>query len=139
MDAIFVRDVQPPPLPRVDAVPLPGRQRLLEHRTDPGLSGSGNIKPDLIADVTLYPTSQGGLKGPTPTEWFGCPCMVDEDGSRGWDCRLLLDGRSMSPGETRRVGISFLSGEKAAQLFRIARKFYLWEMRIIGEAIVISD
>ena len=45
----------------------------------------------------------------------------------------------MSPGETRRVGISFMSGEKAAQLFRTARKFYLWEMRIVGEAIVISD
>jgi hypothetical protein len=101
--------------------------------------GSGNIKPNLIADVTLYSTNQGGLKGPTPTEWFGCPCMVDKESSRGWDCRLLLEGRSMSPGETRRVGISFISGEKAAQLFRTARKFYLWHMRIIGEAIVISD
>jgi hypothetical protein len=38
----------------------------------------------------------------------------------------------MSPGETRRVGISFLSQEKAAQIFRASGKFYLWEFRIIG-------
>jgi hypothetical protein len=44
----------------------------------------------------------------------------------------------MSPGETRRVGISFLSQEKAAQIFRAAGKFYLWELRIIGEAIVVT-
>jgi hypothetical protein len=44
----------------------------------------------------------------------------------------------MSPGETRRVGISFLSQEKAAQIFRAAGKFYLWEFRIIGEAIVVT-
>jgi hypothetical protein len=97
------------------------------------------IKPDLIADVTLYPTSQGGKKIPIGPDWFGCPCMVGKDSSDAWDCRLLLDGRSMSPGETRRVGISFLSGEKAAQAFRAAGKFYLWESRIIGEAIVVSD
>jgi hypothetical protein len=44
----------------------------------------------------------------------------------------------MSPGETRRVGVSFLSGEKAAQIFRAAGKFYLWDRRIIGEALVVT-
>lgn len=97
-----------------------------------------NIQPNLIADVTLYPTNQGGRKGPTGPEWFGCPCMVDKDSSASWDCRLLLQGRPMSPGETRRVGISFLSQEKVAQIFRAAGKFYLWERGIIGEAIVVT-
>jgi hypothetical protein len=100
--------------------------------------GSGYIKPNLIADVTLYPTDQGGRKTPILLGW-GCPCMIHKTDSKAWDCRLLLEGGSMSPGETRRVGISFLSGEKAAQLFRTAGKFYLWEGRIIGEAIVVSD
>jgi hypothetical protein len=45
----------------------------------------------------------------------------------------------MSPGETRRVGICFLSGESAAQIFRSAGKFYLWEGGFIGEAMVVSD
>jgi hypothetical protein len=97
------------------------------------------IKPDLLADVTLYPTNEGGRGIPTSPEWFGCPCMVQKEDSSAWDCRLILLGRSMSPGETRRVGISFLSGEKAAQVFRAAGKFYLWEFRIIGEAIVVSN
>jgi hypothetical protein len=44
----------------------------------------------------------------------------------------------MSPGETRRVGVVFLSQEKAAHTFKTAGKFYLWEGHIIGEATVVS-
>src|SRR5271170_4390281 len=37
MDPVLLRDVQPAPLPRMDAISIAGRQRVLEHRTDPGL------------------------------------------------------------------------------------------------------
>jgi len=103
--------------------------------------GSDYIKPNLIADVTLYPTNQGGLKGPIGPDWFGCPCFLHKDCSDAfaWDCRLLLQGRSMLPGENRRLEISFLSGERATQVVRAAGKFYLWSLRIIGEGIVVSN
>ena len=38
MDSVLVRDVQPAPLPGMDAVSIASRQRLLEHRTNPGLA-----------------------------------------------------------------------------------------------------
>jgi hypothetical protein len=96
-----------------------------------------NPNPQLIADVTLYPTGNGGRRGPTPSEWFGCPCKVNRDDLQGWDCRILLQGQPMSPGDTRRVGFIFLSPEQAVDIFRAAGTFYLWEGGIIGEAKVV--
>ena len=49
-----------------------------------------------------------------------------------WDCRLLVGGEPIAPGETRDVGIVFLSPE-IGPAFAIAEKFLLWEGRIIGE------
>jgi len=56
-----------------------------------------------------------------------------------WDCSVLLGVASVSPGETQRAGIAFLSGEKAASIFRLAGTFYLWDGRIIGEAKIVSS
>jgi hypothetical protein len=98
-----------------------------------------NVEPQLIVDVTLYPTVQGGRAGSTPAGWFGCPCKVNKDDVAGWDCRILLDGNAMTPGETRRVGMMFLSGEETAARFRAAGTFYLWELRIVGEARVVLN
>jgi hypothetical protein len=45
----------------------------------------------------------------------------------------------LHPGETGRFGWMFLSGDQAASTFKRAGKFYLWEGRIIGEAVVVTD
>ena len=95
--------------------------------------------PELIADVTLYASDGGGRKGPTSSEWYGCPCMVSKDRLVGWDCRILLRGTPLSPGETRRLGMVFLSPDKAVPILREARKFYLWEGGFVGEAVVIEE
>jgi hypothetical protein len=89
--------------------------------------------PRFIADVTLYPTEQGGRRGPTPPDRFGCPCKAAKDDLQAWDCRIMLNGAAMKPGETRRVEIMFLSPNEAVPAFRKAGKFYLWEGHIIGE------
>ena|SRR5689334_17252618 len=99
-----------------------------------GAASLNDIAPQMVADVTLYPTAHGGRRGPTPAEWFGCPCKVHKDDKQAWDCRMLLNGQPLKPGETRRLGLIFLSGEKAAALLAQEGKFYLWEGGIIGEA-----
>ena len=68
------------------------------------------------------------------TDWYGCPCKVNKDDTQAWDCRLLLHGRPLVPGDTRRVEIILLSPEQAIPLFRKAGKFYLAEGRVVGEA-----
>jgi|ERR1700679_1759768 len=89
--------------------------------------------PRLFADVTLYSTAQGGRNGPTPANWFGCPCAAVNDQSQAWDCRLLLGGTPLKPGDTRRVEVTFLSPEQAVPAFRASGRFFLWEGRVIGE------
>ncbi|MGD0620331.1 MAG: hypothetical protein ABSB67_22060 [Bryobacteraceae bacterium] len=92
--------------------------------------------PQLIADLTLYPTGDGGKKL-TAQPGYGCPCTVSKTSPPisydGWP--LLKE--PMNPGESRRVGFVFLSGEEAAAVFRKAGVFYLWEGRFIGEAVVV--
>jgi hypothetical protein len=94
-------------------------------------------KPDLVADLWLYPTDQGGRKSAIRLGW-GCPCSVQRDMKEAWDGFPLLEDREMNPGESRRVGFAFLSGQVAASALRRARKFYLWEGRFIGEATIVD-
>lgn len=86
-----------------------------------------------MIDITLYPTEQGGRRDPIAREGFGCPCKLHKTSDTIVDCRLILDGQQVAPGETKRIGIRFSSDEVAA-LFHSAEKFYFWDGRIIGEA-----
>ncbi len=86
-----------------------------------------------MIDLTLYPTSENGRQEPIARDGFATPCKLTSDGDMLYDCRLRLFGHIMFPGETKRVGIRFLWDEHAP-LFRAARKFYLWDSRIYGEA-----
>ena len=89
--------------------------------------------PHFTIDLTLYPTDQGGRKEPISREGFGCPCKLDQKSDYVADCRLFLNGQSIAPGETKRVGIRF-SYDRVVPIFRSAARFYLWDGRIIGEA-----
>ena len=95
------------------------------------------MSPQLVADVTLYSTAEGGKKLTVHPGW-GCPCCCSKSspvvGYDGWP--LLME--PLAPGDSRRLGFVFLSGEEAADVLRKAGTFYLWEGRFIGEAVVVG-
>jgi hypothetical protein len=96
-------------------------------------------RQDLIADVWLYPTDQGGKLQPVFSGW-GYPCKTTLDPEEpAWDGWPTLGEAELRPGETGRFGWMFLSGDQAASTMRQAGKFYLWEGRIIGEAVVVTE
>lgn len=96
------------------------------------------MAPQLHAVVTLYPTSGGGRVAPAAPGW-GCPCCVSDAAPVvGYDGWPLLGDTPLAPGEQRKVGFVFLSGQSAAETLRKAGKFYLWEGKIVGEATVVS-
>jgi hypothetical protein len=43
------------------------------------------MQVDLIADIWLYPTNEGGKLYPIRTG-YRCPCIVEKDLREGWDC-----------------------------------------------------
>jgi hypothetical protein len=97
------------------------------------------MQPELVAEVTLYPT--GGRKGPiSPAlgSMFSCPCMQTKEAREGRDCRMLLGDEPLLLGEPRKVGFVFLNPD-TANIFKAAGKFYLWEGKIIGEAVVVPN
>lgn len=93
------------------------------------------LKPHFMIDVTLYGEDRGGRREPIAREGFACPCKIEASSNTIADCRLVLDGQQIAPGETKRVGICFLH-EASASLFQSAGHFYFWDGRIIGEATV---
>lgn len=95
------------------------------------------MTPQLIADVKLYRTEEGGRESTANPGW-GCPCMVsDMPPWVGWDAWPLLGYDALNPGDERTLGFVFLSPD-GLKAIRSAGKFYLWEGRVIGEAIVVS-
>lgn len=94
-------------------------------------------EPELVADVTLYSTDDGGRRGPI-NPGYGCPVMISKrEPLEGWDALLLLRDEPLQPGETRRLGFVFLSGQEAVAQLKAAGRFFLWEGKFIGEAVII--
>lgn len=81
---------------------------------------------------------EGGRQSVIYRGW-GCPCSVTKNEPiTGYDGWPLLGDEPIKPGEHRRLGFVFASGEEAANVLRAAGKFYLWEGHFIGEAIVVT-
>ena len=91
-----------------------------------------------MADITLYPTEKSGRAAPIRAGYrYGCPYKFDPNDLTAWD-GWIFPSEDFAPGETKRLGIYFLTKEIAA-VFGLQPKFYLWEGRIIGEAMPISN
>lgn len=95
------------------------------------------MEPQLVANVRLYATEDGGKSVPAYPGW-GCPCLVSQEqpisGYDGWP--ILND--PILPGQERKdVGFVFLSPE-GAEAMRRAGRFHLWEGKFIGEASVVG-
>lgn len=93
--------------------------------------------PQLTANVTLYSTENGGRRTAAEPGW-GCPCAIEKiETDLFYDGWPLLGDDPIAPGETRRLGWVFPFA--GADILRDAGKFYLWEGRFIGEAVVVDD
>lgn len=98
-----------------------------------------HAREDLIADVWLYPTAQGGKLQSVFSGW-GCPCKTTlKPEEPAWDGWPILGDVELRPGETGRFGWMFLSGDLAASAIKQSGKFYLWEGRIIGESVIVTE
>ena len=96
------------------------------------------MEPQLVADFRLYP-ADNGLHPPVLPDRIRGDWFPERDIKvGGWMSMLLLGGKPMDFGETRRIGIVFLSPDKAIPILKAAGTFYLWRGRFIGEATAVE-
>ena len=93
--------------------------------------------PQLIADVEMFRPAHGGRNIPALLGWC-CPLMLSrEEPLEGWTAWPLLCDTSFLPGYVRRLGFVFANPD-GPEKFLAATEFYLWEMRFVGRAKVVS-
>ncbi len=94
------------------------------------------IKPEIIAEITLRTSSEGGRKGPILSgEYLG----VFGAGEQNFSVRFWLpDSEDFAPGQTRQVSVQFLFPEAAIPYFPAGAIFTVREGKIIGDGIVIK-
>jgi len=93
--------------------------------------------PDIIADVRLLPSAEGGRKESTPPDFFGCPFIMPNGDYH--DARMYLGEHGcLAPGESARLPIKFLDPGHALSKFGIGSVLKLWEGKVIGEATVVQ-
>jgi hypothetical protein len=89
-------------------------------------------KPHILAEITLFKTSEGGRLNPTPPNSYRCPALIkDEYHDIRFD--LSLHG-SISPGDSAVVPASFLDPASVVSKLTVGISFLLWETRAIGKA-----
>jgi hypothetical protein len=83
------------------------------------------MTPQLIAEVTLYPTAFGGRNCAVQRGWGCARCLSRDSPIVGYDGWPLLGDAPLAPGESRQLGWVFVSGEETVGLFRKSGVFYL--------------
>jgi len=88
-----------------------------------------------MAEIWLYPTSEGGRQGATPADAFGC---LFELGGELFDCRIILgEVGPLRPGQKATVPIRFLLRDLVYEL-QPGQTFYLREINRIGEGKIVT-
>jgi hypothetical protein len=94
------------------------------------------VTPEIIVEITLYPSEVGGRKGAIlQGEYRG----VLGVGSENFSVRFFVpfeDG--FSPSQTQRFGVQFLVPEAALPHFPAGAEFSVWEGRVIGSGRVLE-
>lgn len=88
------------------------------------------MTPGILAEVTFFPTAEGGRKGPTPASQFRCPLHYSGE---FFDCCLDLSGIGpIAPGTTVQVRIEFLVPELIMPRLNPGDEFTLWDGRTVA-------
>jgi len=94
------------------------------------------MKPDACATIELFPTEQGGRKGATPSNFFGCVFVIHD---KKFDGRIILkDTGAIRPGGHATAPIKFLDSVAVLEFISPGMTFELWEMGTIGKGQIIE-
>ena len=79
---------------------------------------------DITIAVRFKTTAEGGRSGPVIGKHFSCPMFISGE---AFDCRLLIEGRTLELGETYEVPVKFLNADLALPKLKVGKEIALWE------------
>lgn len=94
------------------------------------------VTPEIIVEITLLPTQEGGRQGAIlQGEYRG----VLGVGTENFSVRFFVPVEpGLNPGETSRFGVQFLFPKMALPYFPVGTLFTVWEGGIIGQGQVLE-
>jgi hypothetical protein len=88
------------------------------------------MKPDAIIEVRFLTASEGGRHSNiVGEEFYGCPLFAE---GKAFDCRILLNGRTLQLGETYELPVKFLNPSLALPKLSPGKPIKLWEGKDIA-------
>lgn len=88
---------------------------------------------DIVADIKLLSTNEGGRTLPLPLPWFGCPMKIKDE---YFDCRIYYDAPIYPGDKVEGVHVRFLSTKTVLSLLNVGFEFTLWEQKTIASGVV---
>jgi hypothetical protein len=94
------------------------------------------VKPDAFIKVRFKTTAEGGRQGAVVigNTSYGCPLCVEGE---AFDCRLLLNDRTLQLGETYELPVKFLNPDVALRKLSAGKSVTLWEGKDIATGEVV--
>lgn len=94
------------------------------------------MQPDAFIRVRFMTTAEGGRQGPIVIgeTFYGCPLFVEGE---AFDCRVLVNFRTLELGKTYELPVKFLKPEFALLKLSPGKSIRLWEGKdiAIGEVV----
>jgi len=114
-----------------------------EERAQRREASSLNGRWTATADLYLYPTEQNGRKSAArgsyrPIGFLRKDPTFGLNGDQAYGIFFELGDTFVAPGETKRVNCFFIYGP-SFDVFINAKKFYIWDGRIVGEATLVDS
>jgi len=97
------------------------------------------MKPDAIIKFHFKTTAEGGRQNDIviqerPEHHYGCPLFVEGE---AFDCRLLVNARTLRLGETYELPVKFLHPDLALPKLSAGKLVRLWEGKDIATGEVV--
>jgi hypothetical protein len=87
------------------------------------------MKAEAVIEVRFKTTAEGGRRTDIVGYIYGCPLSVD---GKKFDCRMVLDGKTLKLGETYELLVEFLWPDLALPELSPGKDISLWEGREIA-------
>jgi hypothetical protein len=84
--------------------------------------------------VRFLTSGEGGRQTDVTGDVYACPMFIDGE---AFDCRIYLNGKTLTLGETYDVPVKFLNRELVLPRLATHKRVKLWEGKCVADAEVI--